>query len=81
MNKEKNILVTGGAGYIGSHVALSLLDKGYSVTILDSLITGNEKILPSKANFIKCDIADTKIILGTQLFFFDNISLLVFKYL
>ena len=50
MNKEKNILVTGGAGYIGSHVALSLLDKGYSVTILDSLITGNEKILPSKAN-------------------------------
>ena len=62
MNKEKNILVTGGAGYIGSHVALSLLDKGYSVTILDSLITGNEKILPSKANFIKCDIADTKII-------------------
>ena len=37
MNKEKNILITGGAGYIGSHVALSLLDKGYSVTILDSL--------------------------------------------
>ena len=43
MSSSKNILLTGGAGYIGSHVALSLLDKGYAVTIIDNLITGNEK--------------------------------------
>ncbi len=58
MEKQKNILVTGGAGYIGSHVALFLLDKGYSVTIIDSLVTGNAKLIPDKAKFIKCDIAD-----------------------
>ena len=40
------ILITGGAGYIGSHVANLLLDKGYSVTILDNLITGNKKLIP-----------------------------------
>ena len=33
----KNILITGGAGFIGSHVALKLADKGYEVTVLDSL--------------------------------------------
>ena len=32
-----NILLTGGAGYIGSHVALSLIDKGYKVHIIDNL--------------------------------------------
>lgn len=62
MSSSKNILLTGGAGYIGSHVALSLLDKGYAVTIIDNLITGNEKIIPKKAEFIKCDISDEKII-------------------
>ena len=39
MNKKQSILVTGGAGYIGSHVANLLLDNGYNVTIIDSLIT------------------------------------------
>lgn len=33
----KNILITGGAGFIGSHVALKLADKGYEVTVLDNL--------------------------------------------
>ncbi len=54
----KNILLTGGAGYIGSHVANLLLDKGYSVSIIDSLITGNEKLLPEKAIFHNCDIGN-----------------------
>ena len=57
-----NILLTGGAGYIGSHVSLTLLDLGYEVTVIDNLINGDKKLIPKKANFIECDIADeTKI--------------------
>ena len=54
----KNILLTGGAGYIGSHVANLLLDEGLNVSIIDNLITGNKKLIPSKANFYNCDIDD-----------------------
>ena len=54
----KNILLTGGAGYIGSHVANLLLDEGLNVSIIDNLITGNKKLVPSKANFYNCDIDD-----------------------
>ena len=59
----KNILLSGGAGYIGSHVANLLIDQGCNVTIVDSLITGNKTLLNPKAKFINCDIADTKNIL------------------
>ena len=51
-----NILLTGGAGYIGSHVALNLLDAGYEVTIIDDLSTGKKKLIPSKAEFIHCNL-------------------------
>ena len=54
----KNILLTGGAGYIGSHVAHLLIDKGYDVTVIDSLITGNKNLVPSKAKLEICDIAE-----------------------
>lgn len=54
----KNILLTGGAGYIGSHVVNLLVDQGYNVTIIDSLITGNKTLINPKAKFINCDIAD-----------------------
>ena len=60
MNKKQSILVTGGAGYIGSHVANLLLDNDYNVTIIDSLITGNKQLVPKKANFFNCDISDQK---------------------
>ena len=46
-----NILLTGGAGYIGSHAALSLIDKGHSVTIIDNLITGTKRLIPKKAKY------------------------------
>ena len=36
-----NVLLTGGAGYIGSHAALSLLDKGHTCHIVDNLSTGS----------------------------------------
>ena len=53
------ILLTGGAGYIGSHASLALLDAGHHVTIIDDLSTGNKKIIPSGANFLECNINDT----------------------
>lgn len=56
----KNFLLTGGAGYIGSHVAHMLIDKGHKVTIIDNLITGSKKIIPRKAKLIKCDISNKK---------------------
>ncbi len=57
---KSNILLTGGAGYIGSHVAHKLIDAGFSVTIIDNLITGNKKLVPKKAILEVCDISDKK---------------------
>ena len=66
----KNILLTGGAGYIGSHVAHLLVDKGYDVTVIDSLITGNKYLLPKEVKLEICDISDidkvSKIIQSTK---------------
>ena len=53
-----NILLSGGAGYIGSHAALSLLDKGHSVHIVDNLSTGNKLLIPKNAKFTNCNIND-----------------------
>ena len=52
------ILLTGGAGYIGSHTSLRLLDAGYQVTILDNLVNGTLKLIPKKAKFLNSDISD-----------------------
>jgi len=52
------VLITGGAGYIGSHVALNLLDAGYEVTIIDDLSTGKKNLIPSKAEFVKTNVND-----------------------
>ncbi len=54
------VLITGGAGYIGSHVCNLLLDKGFEVTVIDNLITGNKKLVPEKAKLVVSDIADEK---------------------
>ena len=63
MSKSRNnILVTGGAGYIGSHVTNLLIDKGYNVTVIDNLITGNKKLINKKAKFINCDISNKNIV-------------------
>ena len=58
----KNFLLTGGAGYIGSHVAHTLIDEGHKVTIIDSLITGSKQIVPKKAKLIQCDISNEKVV-------------------
>ena len=56
MNKKQNILVTGGAGYIGSHIVELLVKTKANIIILDNLVTGHEKLLNKKAIFIKKDI-------------------------
>jgi len=55
-----NFLITGGAGYIGSHGALAFIDKGHKVTVVDSLINGSKKLIPKKCEFIISDIANEK---------------------
>ena len=59
------IFVTGGAGYIGSHCVLALLEKGYDVIIFDNLSTGHIEIANKlktygKVDFIKADLHDSK---------------------
>lgn len=56
----KKILIVGGAGYIGSHVALAFLDKGYQVTVLDNLSTGCIENLFPVAAFIRGDICNVQ---------------------
>ena len=55
---KNSILVTGGAGYIGSKLSYELLDKKKKVVIIDNLSTGSRKLLPKKAVFIKSDLND-----------------------
>jgi UDP-glucose 4-epimerase len=55
-----NILITGGAGYIGSHVTNLLIDQGYNVTVIDSLITGNKTLINPRAKFFNFDIAEVE---------------------
>jgi len=50
------ILVTGGAGYIGSHVVKYLINNGYDVIILDNLVRGHKEAIHPKAEFIQCDL-------------------------
>jgi UDP-glucose 4-epimerase len=56
----KKILITGGAGYIGSHVAEILIKNKNKVIIVDNLSTGFKKLINKKAKFFKTDINNTK---------------------
>ena len=65
------ILVTGGAGYIGSHTCVELLEKGFQVTVVDNLSNSKEiaidrikEITSKDLNFIKCDILDEEKLNG-----------------
>ncbi len=58
--RKKRVLVTGGAGFIGSGIADALISKGYNVTIIDSLATGLKKNVNKKALFIKGDVRNKK---------------------
>ena len=55
------ILVTGGAGFIGSHIVDALINKGHEVAIVDNLSTGNKENLNDKAEVFELDITDEKL--------------------
>lgn len=55
------ILVTGGAGFIGSHVADAFIEQGHDVVIVDNLSMGNEKNINHRARFVKMNIQDPEI--------------------
>lgn len=63
---ERHILITGGAGYIGSLLTSELLRQNYRVTILDSLLFGGESILPFMShpnfNFLKTDVTEPRAV-------------------
>jgi UDP-glucose 4-epimerase len=56
------VLVTGGAGYIGSHAVLALLDGGWPVVVIDDLSTGFDWAVPEGAVFARGDIADAALV-------------------
>lgn len=54
-----NVLVTGGAGYIGSHAVKQLLEAGHRVVVIDNLFRGHRKAVDNRAFFEQIDLADT----------------------
>ena len=62
MAERLPVLVTGGAGYIGSHAALALLDAGWPVVVLDNLVTGFRWAVPEGAFFEEGDVADADLL-------------------
>ena len=52
------VMVTGGAGYIGSHAVLALLDAGYDVVVLDNLVTGFDWAVDRRAALVEANVAD-----------------------
>ena len=60
--ERKNILITGGAGFIASHITDACVNKGYQVVIIDNLSSGKRKYLNPKAVFYKVDIRNREAI-------------------
>ena len=57
-----SVLVTGGAGYIGSHMVLGLLDQGAPVVVLDNLATGVRGLVAEGAHFVEGDIRNARLV-------------------
>jgi UDP-glucose 4-epimerase len=61
----RSVLVTGGAGYIGSHIVLDLIAAGHSPVVLDDLRSGTLAVVPQGVPFVKADIADQATVAET----------------
>jgi UDP-glucose 4-epimerase len=59
---ESTVIVTGGAGYVGSHVALAFLEAGYQVVVLDDLSTGFARLVPAAARLVQGDAGDAALV-------------------
>jgi len=59
------VLVTGGAGYIGSHAVLALCDAGWPVVVLDNLVTGFRWAIDPRATFVEGDVGDAALVART----------------
>jgi UDP-glucose 4-epimerase len=59
---SKTLLVTGGAGYVGSHAVVELLSRGHKVIVFDNLYQGHRKAVPAEATFVHADLADRSAI-------------------
>ncbi len=62
MTRSMNVLVTGGAGYIGSHAVLALLDSRHRPIVIDNLVTGFRRAVPDEVSFYEGDIADSDLL-------------------
>jgi UDP-glucose 4-epimerase len=62
MTGLSTILITGGAGYIGSHTVLALRTAGWAVVVVDNLSTGKRSLVPDGVAFIKGDVGDTTLV-------------------
>lgn len=69
------VLVTGGAGFIGSHMVLGLLDAGEDVVVLDNLSTGFRWAVPGEAKFVKGDVGDHDLV--SRLFLSNSIDAII----
>ncbi len=61
---DGKVMVTGGAGYIGSHAVLALLDAGHEVVVVDNLVTGFDWAVDPRATLVQANVADDDTVRG-----------------
>ena len=64
MTVSGKVMVTGGAGYIGSHAVLALLDAGHEVVVVDNLVTGFDWAVDPRATLVQANVADDDTVRG-----------------